>query len=272
MTAETLKRKISEITGFNLKGDAYVWQTFTRSSVAGCENNEIFEMYGDAILNFCVMQIIHEKLGFFRAENNINWKGENGYALKGICNESEVNAIKKELVSNATLASQIDKWDIAQYLVMGKSDKINHVENQMKIKADLFEAIIGAIAVTYNFDSKILKTVVEKMLPIDEVFVKIAQNIKPKVPFTIDNAVTVIKELSEKGIFSVPEYTFWGPEELGYNENGEPRWSCRCLIQKMGFIEVVFSNSKKTAKKIAAYKVLCKYFEKMDEFDALAKA
>ena len=92
--------------------------------MAGGENNEIFEMYGDSILNFCVMQIIHGKLGFFRTESNINWKGENGYALKGVRSESEVNAIK-----------------------------MNHVENQMKIKADLFEAIVGAIAVTCNFDS-----------------------------------------------------------------------------------------------------------------------
>ena len=265
MTTETLKSKIREITGFQLKGDAYIWQAFTRSSVKDCENNEIFEMYGDSIISFCVMQLIHEHYGFFRSDNNVNFKGENGYALKGIHNESELDLIKKKLVSNATLASQIDKWGLAHYLVMGKCDISNHVENQMKIKADLFEAIVGAIAVTCNFDSNILRNVVKKMLPIEEVFNEITTKQKQMVSFTVDTAVTILKELHEKGVISEPEYNYSSEDSLGYFKNGDPRWSCSCSVVSIGFSGVVFSNSKKTAKKCVAYKALCHYFEISDE-------
>ena len=265
MTTGSLKQIIFKITGVQLKGDAYISQAFTRSSVSGCENNEIFESFGDAILSFYVMQLIHERFGFFRTEDNVGFQGENGYALKGIRNEAELDTVKKKLVSNETLAAQIDKWGLSQYLIMGKSDKNNHIENQTKIKADLFEAIIGAIAVTYNFNSEMLKNVVKRMLPIDEVFNEIAENTKQKVPFSIDNSITVLKELAEQGIISEPIYSFFGPEQLGYYKNGEPKWSCRCIIQKIGFIDVVLANSKKTAKRIVSYRALCKYFEISDE-------
>ncbi len=263
-----VKKKIHEITGFSLHGDAYVTQAFTRSSMKECENNEIFEMYGDSVLNFCVMQIIHEKLGFCRTEYNINYQGENGYALKGIRSECALDMIKKRLVSNEMLAAQIDKWGLTQYLIMGKSDINNHVENETKVKADLFEAILGAIAVTCNFNSEKLKSVVERMLPIDEIINEIANENRVMVPFNIDNAITVLKELSEKGILSVPQYRFFepgAPDNLGYYENGEPVWACNCAVRNIGFIRTVFSNSKKTAKKCAAYQALCKFYEIVDE-------
>ncbi len=260
-----VKKKIHEITGFSLHGDAYVTQAFTRSSMKECENNEIFEMYGDSVLNFCVMQIIHEKLGFCRTEYNINYQGENGYALKGIRSECALDMIKKRLVSNEMLAAQIDKWGLAQYLIMGKSDLNNHVENETKVKADLFEAILGAIAVTCNFNSEKLKSVVERMLPIDEAINEIANENRVMFPFNVDNAITVLKEMSEKGILSVPQYEYYEPKNLGTYENGDPVWACICRVRNIGFIGEVFSNSKKTAKKCVSYQALCKYYEVVDE-------
>jgi len=261
MRLQDAKRKIKEVTGYLLRGDAYALQTFTRSSVSGGENNEIFEMYGDAVLTCYAMQLIHERLGGFRNEDSVNFKGDNGYALRGIRNENELNEVKKKLVCNETLAKQIDKWGLAKYLIMSPADEKNGVREQTKTKADLFEAILGVIAVTCNFNSEELKEVVKKMLPIDEIVSEIVSQVMPPIDFTIENAVTKLKELSEKGFCSAPEYEYHGPETYEYFENGDPMWSCMCSIWNRGYRGLVFANSKKTAKKVVSYMALCKFFE-----------
>lgn len=267
MNVTEVRNRVLDITGYRVSGDAYLIQAFTRSSVPGCENNEIFEMYGDEVLGYYVMQIIHERYGFFRTEGNVNYKGENGYALTGIRSEKTLDKIRKTLVSNETLAAQVDVWGLNKYLQMGPSDQNNHVNEQTKVKADLFEAILGMIAVSCNFNPDILKKAVEKMLPFNEVLSDIDEEIWKPSSFTIDNAVTILKELSEKQIISEPQYIFKGPQDgLGtYFGSKEPCWTCHCVIMNNLFNEVVFSNSKKTAKNVAAYKALCKYYEKVDE-------
>ena len=258
---EEAKKRIFEVTGYMLKGLATTQQVLTISSVVGAENNEIFEMYGDAILKANVMQIIHERLGGLRSDDSIYFKGDNVYALRGIRNEGELHEAVTKLISNEMLAKQIDKWDMAKYLIMSQSDERNQVRDQVKAKADLFEAMIGAVAVSCDFDQKVLKQVVEKMLPIDEIIKDIASKVMPLVEFTIDTSVTVLKELAEKGFCHEPQYEYSGPEMLDYYENGEPCWSCTCTVGDKGFRKVVFANSKKIAKKCVAYMALCKFFE-----------
>ena len=255
------RKRIYEVTGYMLRGYATTQQVLTRKSVVGAENNEIFEMYGDAILKANVMQILHERLGIYRDEDSINYKGEGGYALRGIRNEGELHAAVTRLISNETLAKQIDKWDMAKYLIMSQSDERNQVGDQVKTKADLFEAMLGAVAVACKFNAEVLRRAVERMLPIDEIIKDITSRVMPSVNFTIDTAVTVLKELSEKGFCSVPKYEYSGPEYLGYYENGDPVWSCRCTVSGRIFIDAVFANSKKTAKKVVSYMALCKFFE-----------
>jgi hypothetical protein len=46
----------------------------------------------------------------------------------------------------------------------------------------------------------------------------------------IDNAISTLKELAEKGQCTMPEYVFSGPEQLGYDNDGNPKWACRCRI------------------------------------------
>lgn len=256
-----MKQKLEEITGYRLRGEAYVLQAFTRSSYTEGESNEILEMYGDAILGYFAMQLVHERYGFFRTVNHVNYKGDSGYALRGIRNEAQLDAIKKKLVCNETLAKQIDKWDLAKYLIMGRSDVINRVGEHTKTKADLFEAILGAYAVTYNFNNDVLKTIVERMLPVEDVFSEVNQMNDAPGDLSVENAITTLKEMAEQRICSQPEYSFGGPEHLGYYSNGDPMWCCNCSVQSLGFSTAIFSNSKKTAKKCAAYQAICKYYE-----------
>ena len=255
-----VKKQIQEITGFYRLSDADLLQAFSRSSVGYGESNEILEMIGDSVLSCYVMQIIHERLGIYRDEDSIFYKGDGGYALRGIRNESELDRLKKMLINNDILASQIDKWDLAKHLQMSRSDELNHVRDGIKPKADLFEAILGAIAVKSKFDSTILKSVVEKMLPINEIIDQFLNSLPgPEVDFDIDNSITVLKELAEKGYCSEPVYDSSGPEYLGNYPNGDPIWICNLRVGL--FSGAVKANSLKTAKKCVSYQALCRFFE-----------
>ena len=139
-------------------------------------------------------------------------------------------------------------------MLLGRSDIKNAVANEPKVKADLLEAIFGAIAVESNWDSMILEAAVSKSLQIDETIEMMIES-DPKVRcFDIDNAISTLKELAEQGQCTMPTYEFTGPEYIGYDSDGNPKWACSCAItnDKIGLTKRVFATSKKDAKKAAA--------------------
>ena len=48
------------------------------------------------------------------------------------------------------LAQRIDKLDLAQFLILGKGDQKKHVQEEASVKEDLFEAILGTVALDCN--------------------------------------------------------------------------------------------------------------------------
>ena len=72
------------------------------------------------------------------------------------------------------------------------------MDQQTKVKADLFESIIGAIAIDSKWDSMVLETAVKQSLNLDDRLQDIIRNDCNLVTININNAVTVLKELAEK--------------------------------------------------------------------------
>ncbi len=60
--------------------------------------------------------------------------------------EAELTEIKKLLVQKKTLANRIDHLGIADYLLMGNGDIQKNANEENSVREDLFEAILGAIA------------------------------------------------------------------------------------------------------------------------------
>lgn len=58
--------------------------------------------------------------------------------------------------------------DLEQFLIMGQSDCKQNVQNEDSVQEDLFEAILGAIAIDSNWDMQALQDAVEIMLNPDE--------------------------------------------------------------------------------------------------------
>lgn len=77
-----------------------------------------------------------------------------------------------------------------------------------------------------------------------------------------EKAINQLEILARRGYFSIPAYDF---EEV-YDNNGNPIWKCKCVINEYSRSYVSKSSSKKESKKISALKML-NYVIEEDEKD-----
>ena len=245
---------IEEKTGYRIQSNRMLSQMFRRSSMAneyGALSNEIFEFIGDQILSYYVVKLVSEKCGAMTVVDDYSFR----------IHQNRFTKIKQTLLNNQALAEIVDEWDIAKYLMMSKSDIKNEVMKEPKVKADLFEAIIGGIAIEVKWNSEILESVVKKALDLESKLNSLIESDFMVRNIDLDNAVSKLKEMAEAGSVSMPKYDFTGPETLGHDKDGNPRWICQCMILddelETGIWKQVETTSKKMAKKAAAYLVLC---------------
>jgi len=243
-------------------------QAFTRSSYStqyGGENNEVLEFIGDRVLDLYVVKVIAERFGFLKHQSDYYDKENDNdeFCIVAHKNEADFTELKKQIVANNTLAKRIDKLGFAKYMYLGDSDIDNNVVSQEKVKADLFEAILGAIAIDCDWDQDKLQNSVEFMLQIDNFLADVDTEEERPDKFKEENAVTTLKELAEHGRCSIPDY--YTPDEQVWKD-GQYWWSCTCTVRNWSIQETGLATSKKEAKRYAAYLVLCNYYGLPDEF------
>lgn len=316
----------------DLLRQAFIRRSYSKEN--GGENNEVLEFIGDKVLDFIVVKILSERFGVITNSEFREYQSE--------YQEHELTELKKHLVEKRTLAERIDQLDLAQYLIMGRGDQKNHIDESTSVKEDLFEAILGAIAIDSNYNIKEMQDAVEEMLNpdlyifeedinyIDEIqhwslrkcgelpkrefrehmgslwanvpgvltqappphakyecFLQLndfemparaygtskreAHETAAKLLYdelekrgilftirdeidepTITMAINQLETLARRGYFSLPEYKF----EQQYDENGNPVWYVECHITEMEYYYFATANSKKQAKKEAAYDML----------------
>lgn len=245
-------------------------QAFTRSSYSaqfGGENNEVLEFIGDKVLDMYVTKIIADKFGFMKSQSKYyDGKEDNDeYCIVAHHNEGDFTELRKTIVNNKTLAKRIDKLGFAKYLYLGDSDLDNNVVNQEKVNADLFEAILGAIAIDCEWNPDDLQNSVDVMLNIDEFLDEVDTEEERPAKFQEDNAINTLKEMAEHGRCSIPEYD--QSDEMVELNDGRMMWKCTCYVRSWRIEKTAYATSKRLAKKYAAYLVLCDYFNLEDEYD-----
>ena len=147
-------------------------QAFVRRSYAkenGGEDNEVLEFIGDKVLDLTIVKFLTEKYGYFLSECDDFDKNEDFDEFVADYNENRLTEMKKKLVQKKTLARRIDMLGLAEYLIMGKGDIKNRVNEEDSVKEDLFEAILGAVALDCEWDISELQDVVDIMLAPDSV-------------------------------------------------------------------------------------------------------
>ncbi|MBQ8343990.1 MAG: hypothetical protein IJY41_02250 [Clostridia bacterium] len=152
---------IQQVIDYEFEEIRLLRQAFTRKSYSeegnGAYNNEVLEFYGDKALEIVVMKNLSEHFGS---------RSNNG---KYVSNKTEgqLTELKKKLICKKTLAERIDFLELQDYLLLGNGDIGLEIQNQASVKEDLFEAIIGAVAIDSNWDMDELENVVEKMLGLE---------------------------------------------------------------------------------------------------------
>ena len=213
-----------------------------------------------------VTKIIADDFGFMKSQSDYYDEEEDNdeYCIVAHHNEGDFTELRKTIVNNKTLAKRIDKLGFAKYLYLGDSDLDNNVVNQEKVKADLFEAILGAIAIDCDWNPEALQKSVDVMLNIDDFLDDVDTEEERPAKFQEDNAINTLKEMAEHGRCSIPEYD--QPDEMYEMKDGRMMWKCTCYVRSWKIEKTAYATSKKLAKKYAAYLVLCDYFNLKDEY------
>ena len=244
---------IQDQIGYNFQNTDLLQQAFIRRSYSkenGGEDNEILEFIGDKVLDLIVVKLLTEKYGCFISDYEDFNPDEEFDEFVCNKNEAELTNLKKKLVQKKTLADRINVLDLADYLIMGNGDIQNNINKEISVKEDLFEAIIGAVALDSNWDMETLQDVVQIMLDPDSYFKEDME----------DNYVEFIQEWTLKKYGMIPWYHFEKASQAlwyfpfdgissSYNGNPELKHTCLLKLGKLDTIFRSFGTSKNEARK-----------------------
>ena len=244
--------EIEQQIGYEFENRLLLQQAFTRKSYTDethdGDNNEVLEFIGDEVLDMIIVKILTEYYGEINDRNEYECE----------YSEGKLTELKKHLVESKMLAERIDELGFADYLIMGKGDKKNNVQNEPHVKEDLFEAILGSVALDSGWDMDAMQDVVEMMLHIDCYL---------ENGFDTDkDYVSIIQQWQQKRIGELPDYRFTDKQTYDINhllrcytftnrrnrmEAGEGHIVCELRIDD-GEPFVGFGYSKSLARMAAA--------------------
>ena len=151
---------------YQFKNPDLLAQAFKRKSFAmenGGEDNEVLEFIGDKVLDLVVVKFLSDTYGSFASDDE-EYTADDYDEYFNEYDEGELTAMKSHLVQKRMLSHRIDLLRFAGFIQMGKGDYEQHVEEKDSVKEDLFEAIIGAVALDSEWNLSVLEHVVNNML------------------------------------------------------------------------------------------------------------
>ena len=185
-TTEFRFGEIEEKIGYVFNNKELLKQAFTRSSYANensfCEDSEVLEFIGDSIVGMMVVKCLSKRYEVNHPneshEATLQALIESGYDFnvddfrrynirhdfECVLDESELSDMKIELVQRSTLAASIDQLGLEGHLLMSKSDVEGKVQEQASVKEDLFESIVGAVAIDSGWEMNKLERLVSHMM------------------------------------------------------------------------------------------------------------
>lgn len=248
--------------GYEFENKLLLHQAFTRKSYSaenGGENNEVMELIGDSILSAVVMRYLAMEYGTnLHFQDRIPKSFRVPQEPEAFCckkTEGELSQIKQKLVEKKTLAKRIDDLGFADFLIMGKGDEVQNMSQQASVKEDLFEAIIGAVALDSDFNYDVLQNVVEVMLRPDSIISNGEEADYVRLIYEWDESYGLIPYFRYKE----EQYSFYMPHDRkvkviapqgNYNLNNA-KYSCEMSIRNDLSRFKAYGTSKNEARKLA---------------------
>ncbi|MBR2446695.1 MAG: hypothetical protein IKB28_08560 [Clostridia bacterium] len=232
MNNETAK-VFQEQIGYVFKNPDLLEQAFVRRSYSqehGGENNEVLEFIGDKVLDFVVVKLLAERYGSFASENDHYDPNSDWDEFVSDLDEGQLTEIKKKLVCRHMLAKRIRMFGFQYALIMGKSDVDQNAQDNESVQEDLFEAIIGAVALDSNWDLAALENVVDLML---EPLFYLDEGFDNEI-----NYVELLQQWYQKKYHRIPlyEYPKWLSWNIQRSNHRQGNISCK--------LNLVFENGK----------------------------
>jgi ribonuclease-3 len=136
--------------GLNQKQLRLFKEAFTHSSYAnetGSSSNERLEFLGDSVLSMLTALFLYERFPAFQ--------------------EGQLSKLKAIIVSAATWAEFAEELHLVDYLCLGSGEAKTHGHQKRNIRADLFEAFIGAYYLSFGLGptTSLLLPFFEKVVP-----------------------------------------------------------------------------------------------------------
>lgn len=274
---------IQEKIGYRFKEQYLLAQAFVRSSFVtenpSYEDNEKLEFIGDRVLDLVVIKKLTELYGYPFEEPFPIWNEvdllQNKANLKDVrtdkkflfaLSEGEMTEMKKQIVQTRFLSRAIEKLGFEKYIVMGNGDIKNNVQNEPHVKEDLFEAIIGAVAIDSSWDLNVAEQVIEKMLNLE-------YHLKEGIDDGIDY-VTYVQNWHQKEYGTDPDYIF--DDEIDEKDDiyfgnikckGENTFKCVLFLIRFHEAFYGYGHSKKEAIWLSAKRAYTFLSEKKKGFD-----
>ena len=186
----------------DLLQQAFVLRSYSEEN--GGQNNQVLEFIGDKALDFAVIRLMMNRFG--RITTDKQWselKLTNPKYFKTKFDEGKFTDIKKMLVQKKALSKCMDKLGFNNQLIMGKGDIKLGVEDTDSVKEDLFEAIVGAVAVDSDYNMDVITDVVDTMLDLDDFF-----DNSGDISRKDDNFVGLLQEWAQRHGYGLPNYEY----------------------------------------------------------------
>lgn len=164
---------IESILGYSFNNPDLLQQAFIRRSYSeenGGQNNEVLEFIGDKALDFVVIKIMVDRFGVItetKEWDEFKLRNPKYFNTK---KEGVFTDIKKELVQSKSLAHAVNVLNLHEFLIMGRGDEQNNIQEEVSVQEDLFEAIIGAVTIDSNWDVDTITEVVSTLIDFESFF------------------------------------------------------------------------------------------------------
>ena len=218
-------REIEEKIGYHFELKSLLEQAFIRRSYINelsdnerynVEDNEVLEFIGDKVIDYIVVKTMANMKGA------VDLKFYNYTPVKGACSgmyssslsEGKLTDVKTSMVEKKALAKAMSLLGLQKYLIMGQGDINNNINETDSVKEDLFEAILGAVAIDCEWNMEVLEKVLFSMYDIEDAIKNAYVN--PKVDAQWD-------EVFPKAEYNIHYYIFGARDRVLYPSEGRNR-------------------------------------------------
>lgn len=212
--------------GYKFRNKALLEQALTHRSFIHenlsleCQNNERMEFLGDAVLGFCISDLLVKSHEHFT--------------------EGQLSKLRASLVNERSLSAVAAMIDLGDYVRLGKGEKSSGGKTKASILSDTLEAVVAAIYLDGDFR--------HLTAWFQSFFVPLLEN-NPE-QFSHADYKTALQQVAQKKFREVPSYTLTG-------ESGPDH--CKLFEVRMNIGDIVTQGAgrtKKEAEQEAARKAL----------------